>query len=616
MSSVALQSKDHRDLLDIIDKLRSRGISRYVDLPEIIVCGDQSAGKSSVLEAISGMSFPTKDNLCTRFATELVLRRQSTAGVKVSINAGPERSVEERARLSRFTAEVDLANPDIGAVIERAKEEMGLSDVKVFSTDTLRVELCGPNQPHLTMVDLPGLFRAGNRDQSIDDAATVRAMVRNLVRRPRSIILAVVSAKSDFALQEVTELTRELDPKGVRTLGLITKPDALDAGSDSEASYVRLAQNKDVVFRLGWHVLKNRDYSMRGATSEERDQAEEQFFASGVWGGIDHRQLGVKHLRPRLSNVLKDQILTQLPALLQDVEMEIATARAQLQRLGTARLTLADQRRYLFQVSRDFSFLMKAAVDGEYSNPFFGNAKTADGYRKRLRARVQNTLTDFEQTMRLTGKNRVISDGPVDPETSPGRISRTAYVDEVKDLMKRSRGRELPGTFNPLIISELFTEQCQPWKQMTADVEQAILQVIYQVAQAIVNHVSVGTSSREIFTLINTSIDPLRTALHTKLAELLRPHYESHPITFNHYLTDTVQKVQAQRRQRQLEENFKRSIGSENFEEKKVIVRPASLLAGLQQQTEVDMERYGSELATDYMEAYYKVSIPLLLFLS
>jgi len=58
-------------LLNDIDKLRSYGISQYVNLPQLIVCGDQSSGKSSVLDAISGIPFPTKDNLCTRFATDM-----------------------------------------------------------------------------------------------------------------------------------------------------------------------------------------------------------------------------------------------------------------------------------------------------------------------------------------------------------------------------------------------------------------------------------------------------------------------------------------------------------------------------------------------------------------
>ena len=84
-----LHSTEHRELLDIIDRLRSQGISQFVDLPQIIVCGDQSSGKSSVLEAISGMSFPTKDNLCTRFATELILRRSPSVSVNIHINPGP-----------------------------------------------------------------------------------------------------------------------------------------------------------------------------------------------------------------------------------------------------------------------------------------------------------------------------------------------------------------------------------------------------------------------------------------------------------------------------------------------------------------------------------------------
>lgn len=164
MASINLQSGEHRDLLDSIDKLKLQGITRYIDLPQIIVCGDQSSGKSSVLEAISGMSFPTKDNLCTRFATELVLRRSEQTGIKISIIPDLHRPENEQTRLRNHA--FNLGNPpDLGQVVEDAKAAMGLDgSAKVFSTDVLRVELSGPNQPHLTMVDLPGLFQAGNRE--------------------------------------------------------------------------------------------------------------------------------------------------------------------------------------------------------------------------------------------------------------------------------------------------------------------------------------------------------------------------------------------------------------------------------------------------------------------
>lgn len=610
MASVELQSKDHRDLLDIIDELRSRGISRYVDLPEIIVCGEQSAGKSSVLEAISGMSFPTKDNLCTRFATELVLRRDVSPGVKVSINPDPERSVEERERLSRFYSEIDVANPDLGGVVEKAKEVMGLSDTKVFSTDTVRVELCGPTQPHLTLVDLPGLFRAGNSEQSVTDSPIVRKMVRSYMKRPRSIILAVVSAKSDFALQEVTELARELDPKGTRTLGLITKPDTLDIGSDSEASYLKLARNEDVVFRLGWHVLKNRSYQMRGVTSAERDAAEDDFFASGVWTSIDPAHLGVKSLRPRLSNVLKDQILCQLPSLILDVESGISDCQSRLARLGAPRRTIVECRRYLLRVSQDFSVLMKAAVDGIYNEPFFGSAKTVQGYQRRLRAVVQNALTDFKESMRSNGQTRTIVESPREDQVlSSDEISRTDYIAEVRDLMRRSRGCELPGTFNPLIIGELFTEQCQPWRDITMRGKNIILQGVYQATKAILDHVAVDDTVDGIFRSTSGGIDTLKSGLDQKVAELLNPHYYGHPITYNHYLTDNVQRAQSNRRRQSLEETLKEAFGISSLDGQfKQTVVPAKLLALLEQRTEVDMERYASNLAVDYMQAYYKES--------
>jgi hypothetical protein len=72
----ALQSADQRKVMDIVDKLRRTGLSGVVELPQLIVCGDQSSGKSSVLEAITEIPFPRKENLCTRFATEVRLNER------------------------------------------------------------------------------------------------------------------------------------------------------------------------------------------------------------------------------------------------------------------------------------------------------------------------------------------------------------------------------------------------------------------------------------------------------------------------------------------------------------------------------------------------------------
>jgi GTPase SAR1 family protein len=227
---VYLQSKGLEELLDIIDHLRSQGISRYIDLPQLIVCGDQSSGKSSVLEAVSGLRFPTKDNLCTRFATELILRRGGGSSITVTIVPGDHRNDEERQKLRAFKSPTTSLD-EFAAIIGAAEAAMGLEqNAKAFSNDILRVEITGPKQPHLTLVDLPGLFHAGNKAQSESDACSVKSLVLSYMKKSRSIILAVVSAKNDYANQIVTKYARDLDPWGTRTLGIITKPDTLDAG--------------------------------------------------------------------------------------------------------------------------------------------------------------------------------------------------------------------------------------------------------------------------------------------------------------------------------------------------------------------------------------------------
>ncbi len=94
-------------LLNSIDRLRLQGINNYISLPQIIVCGDWSSGKSSVLEAISGVSFPVNSNLCTRFPTELVLRRTPDISAGVSIVPHDSRAEAERDDLLAFREELD-----------------------------------------------------------------------------------------------------------------------------------------------------------------------------------------------------------------------------------------------------------------------------------------------------------------------------------------------------------------------------------------------------------------------------------------------------------------------------------------------------------------------------
>lgn len=122
-------------------------------MPQIAVCGDQSSGKSSCLEAISGIPFQRKDTLCTRFATELVLRKSLTESVVVNIVPSQQRSKKESQELANFQYTLESFE-ELPALIESAKVILGLDKPgSGFSSDILRIEISGPTRPHLSVVE-------------------------------------------------------------------------------------------------------------------------------------------------------------------------------------------------------------------------------------------------------------------------------------------------------------------------------------------------------------------------------------------------------------------------------------------------------------------------------
>ncbi|KAK8090772.1 hypothetical protein PG994_000277 [Apiospora phragmitis] len=532
---------------------RSHGVSHYVDLPQIIVCGSQSSGKSSTLEAISGIAFPTSEGLCTRFATELVLRRGDKPEIKVHIQPGASRSEEDRIKLSAFS-EGATEQDDFAKIIESAKSVMGLGDgeeSKVFSTDVLRIESTSPTAPNLTLVDLPGLFGASDKNQLDDDATLVESLVLSYMKQRRSIILAVVSADNSFANQPVTKFARKIDPSGTRTLGLITKSDRIDQGSDSERYYTELAQNGNVKLTLGWHVLRNKSHATSDDSPEQRGERESEFFSSSAWRILDPSQLGVEALRDRLREALWNQIRIGLPGVKSE-----------------SRSTPREKHHYLHQISSRLSVLVRASIDGVYADAFFESYPgQPDAFERRLRANVQTTLANYAEKMRVYGHALEIVESGLQPtRTSKYKYTwRADYLKVVEELMEECRGRELPGTYNPLVVGDLFARQCKPWKDLKA-----------------------------------------------KLDELLMPHLSIHQITYSDYLTDTVQEIQDNRHSRDFDRitlevmnKFRHQL-AEGLHDK---VPLKELLDELEEGTRPDVRNYSASLAADVAAAYYTVAL-------
>ena len=608
-----LCTQEQLDLLDSIDTLRSQGISHYVSLPQIIVCGDQSSGKSSVLEAISGVSFPVKSSLCTRFPTELVLRKNLQVGVRVSIVPHQSRSDAEQHSLSSFCEQLNGFD-GLAELIENAKAAMGISTHgKAFSNDLLRVEVSGPDRPHLTIVDLPGLIHSETRQQSAADVQLVQDVVQSYMREPRSVILAVVSAKNDFANQIVLRLARDADPSGIRTLGVISKPDALVPGSESEASFVSLAKNQEVEFRLGWHVLRNMDSEKGKSTLLDRNIQECEFFSQGIWEELPPSLVGVDSLRTRLSGLLLGQIASELPSLINEINIKVKSCQLQLQELGDPRATVHDQRSYLLHIGQAFQSLVKAAVDGTYNEPFFEDAKTVNGCQKRIRAVIQNLNEQFAKKISLRGHSRhILADEDRKPVSKHQiLITRDEYVQHIEILLAKTRGRELPGTYNPMVVKDLFQEQCAPWENITqshiATAWTAARDFLYHA----VSYVGDGATSKTIFSrIILPALESLRHALEKGIKEFLTSHQRGHPITYNHYFTETLQDTRVERQKEAFREALQSYFGVDTLLTSHVVEHSVNLRAlynSLLQKTIPDMTRFASEEALDCMLAYYKV---------
>lgn len=267
-----------------------------------------------------------------------------------------------------------------------------------------------------------------------------------------------------------------------------------------------------------------------------------------------------------------------------------------------------------------FQSLTKASIDGSYNDPFFEDAQSDHGYCQRLRAVIQNSNQQFARDLSARGHYRhVIEPRIEDDEESDsggGQITRDEFITHIQTLMSRTRGRELPGTFNPMIVEDLFREQCRPWEQILSSHVDMVAAAARKLLTLVCEHIADGTTSqhiaREIF---EPALESITKTLQTKADELLEPHKNGHPITYNHYFTETLQKVRDERRMDEVRSALAQWLDKDENEldTRNCLLKgnfdTRGLMTALASRSEPDMDRFAASEALDCMEAYYKVSI-------
>ncbi|XDG09727.1 hypothetical protein ABKA04_009342 [Annulohypoxylon sp. FPYF3050] len=453
LDSTALEQLhvEQKALLDAIDDLRKHGIDRLVDLPQIIVVGDQSSGKSSVLEAISRVRFPVNDGLCTRFATELVLRTNNQTKVDVRIQPSTTSKTKEHS-----FDENSFNKEELPRIVEEAKKRMLKGDAG-FSEDVLRIEICSPDVPHLTMVDLPGFYHSEDENQSAAGRDIVERLAERYMARKNSIILAIISARNQVILQKVLSKVKNHDKTKQRTLGIITKPDILTSGSQDETNFVRLAKNMDKSHKLslGWHVLRNRGEKDVSDTDEERDDKERKFLESGVWSGVPSKNRGVESLRKKLSGILLSHIKDNMQGLIGSIEEQVNNHKARLKQLGEPRSTQKELRTHLDRIASQFHILCLQAVEGNYTDQFFGGlypnhegTAISDSRIRKIRALIRDLNRAFAYILATKGSRRIIL--PKEPRVALNSPQGFENIDAKNEIGKTGSTFALPTFLQPL----------------------------------------------------------------------------------------------------------------------------------------------------------------------
>ncbi|KAJ7257971.1 dynamin protein dnm1 [Mycena haematopus] len=343
------------DLIKLVNKLQDtfNNLGGELDMPQLVVVGSQSAGKSSVLETIVGRDFlPRGQGIVTR--RPLVLQLIHTPE---SNDPSPSSPIfREWAQFlhidKKFTDFQDIRKEIEQETFRVAGQNKGVSKLPI----SLRIY--SPDVLDLTLVDLPGLTKIPVGDQPSDIERQIRNLVLDYITRPNSVILSVSPANVDLANSESLKLARQVDPQGRRTIGVLTKLDLMDAGTNA----LDILTGRVYPLKLGFIGVVNRSQQdINGEKSMEAAlNSETEFFKNHpAYRNIAHKN-GTKYLAKTLNQVLMNHIRDKLPDMKARLNTLMGQAQQELNSFGDSD-SFGDQNqqgalilRLMTQFARDF----------------------------------------------------------------------------------------------------------------------------------------------------------------------------------------------------------------------------------------------------------------------
>tara|TARA_A100001015_G_scaffold205395_1_gene229653 strand:- start:36 stop:893 length:858 start_codon:yes stop_codon:yes gene_type:complete len=261
-SPYSIASSEILKIGNVLNSILSEGnlnSSQKIQTPQIVVVGTQSSGKSSVLNGILSMDLlPTGSTMVTRtpLSLQLTQTKQDFWAEFGEYHQG-QWKVTEKIPLQDpqpTEAQMGLIRKQIEEqTIKKAGGGMGISSEEII------IKIYSPHVPNLSLIDLPGLTMVACTDkgQPKDIKQRIRSLIGQYLKAPRCLALAVMAARSDLEADLALDLIKEYDPKGERTIGVITKVDLMNSETDIGA-YLENQVSVDLQMKYGYYAVKNR----------------------------------------------------------------------------------------------------------------------------------------------------------------------------------------------------------------------------------------------------------------------------------------------------------------------------------------------------------------------